>query len=220
MILTAIGTPSYKLAKFLVPKLSSIRFNEFTVKDSFAFAEEIVHQNIKLFMGSLDVDSLFTNIPPEDTINICTKLFYNDEDVIEGINLSLRTFCCWLLRNHISYLIMFFIHKKMAWPWDCLLDLPWQMLSCLFMKSNGLNSSLRNLNQFFTKDMLMTFLFCLNRLNTSQNFVIILILIIQTCLFSSNKKNYGLLSFLDVEVSWEKGKFVTTVYRKPTFSGA
>ena len=35
-------------------------------------------------MGSLDVDSLFTNIPLEETINICT----NYEDVIEGINKS------------------------------------------------------------------------------------------------------------------------------------
>ena len=33
-ILSAIGTPSYKLAKFSVPKLSSITFNEFIVKDS------------------------------------------------------------------------------------------------------------------------------------------------------------------------------------------
>ena len=31
-ILSAIGTPSYKLAKFLDPKLSSITFNGFTVK--------------------------------------------------------------------------------------------------------------------------------------------------------------------------------------------
>ena len=29
----------------------------------------------------------------------------------------------------------------------------------------------------------------------------------------------GNLSFLDVEVSWQQGKFVTTVFRKPTFSG-
>ena len=40
------------------------------------------------FMGSLDVDSLFTNIPLEETINICTNLLYNNEDVIEGINKS------------------------------------------------------------------------------------------------------------------------------------
>ena len=36
-----IEIPSCKLAKFLVPKLSSIAFNEFTVTDSFAFAEEL-----------------------------------------------------------------------------------------------------------------------------------------------------------------------------------
>ena len=67
-ILLSIGTPSYKLSKFLVPKLSSITFNEFTVKDSFAFVEKTVHQDGKLFMGSLDVDSLFTNIPLRKTI--------------------------------------------------------------------------------------------------------------------------------------------------------
>ena len=38
-ILSAIGTPSYRLTKFLVPKLYSITFNEFTVKDYFAFAK-------------------------------------------------------------------------------------------------------------------------------------------------------------------------------------
>ena len=39
-------------------------------------------------MGSLDVDSLFTNILLEETINICTSLLYNNEDVIEDINKS------------------------------------------------------------------------------------------------------------------------------------
>ena len=37
--------------------------------------------------------------------------------------------------------------------------------------------------------------------------------------FSFEQEKNGKLSFLDVEVSREKGKFVTTVYRKPTFSG-
>ena len=45
-ILLAIETPNYKPAKFSVPKFSSITFNKFTVKDSFAFAEEIVHQRV------------------------------------------------------------------------------------------------------------------------------------------------------------------------------
>ena len=108
--LSAIGAPSYKLAKFLVPKLSSITFTEFTVKDSFAFAEEIVHQDGKIFMGSLDVDSLFTNILLKETINICTNLLYKNVDVIEGINksefenlLSLATLESYFMFNDIPY---------------------------------------------------------------------------------------------------------------------
>ena len=41
----ALNTPTYKLAKFLVPILKPLTTNEFTVKDSFHFAEEIVHEN-------------------------------------------------------------------------------------------------------------------------------------------------------------------------------
>ena len=37
--------------------------------------------------------------------------------------------------------------------------------------------------------------------------------------FSFEQEKNGKLTFLDVEVSREKGKFVKTVYRKPTFSG-
>ena len=40
---------------------------KYTVKDSFAFAEEIFEQDSDFFMGSLDVNSLFTNIPLEKT---------------------------------------------------------------------------------------------------------------------------------------------------------
>ena len=157
-------------------------------------------------MGSLDVNTLFTNIPPlEETINLSTNLLYNNKDVIEGTNkskfknlLSLTT-----QESHFTF-NNFFINKRMAWPQDHLLDLLWQMFSCHFMKSNGFNSTQSNLNQFFTEDMLMIFLLLF------ALFLIVSILVIQT------RKN-GKLSFLDIEVSREKGKFVTNAYKKPTF---
>ena len=37
-------------------------------------------------MRSLDVDSLFTNIPLDETINICINTVYSEQDVIRGIN--------------------------------------------------------------------------------------------------------------------------------------
>ena len=49
-ILSAINTSTYKLAKFLVPILKSLTCNEYTVRDSFAFAEEIVEQDSEFFL--------------------------------------------------------------------------------------------------------------------------------------------------------------------------
>ena len=74
------GTPTYKLAKFLLKFLTPSAANEFTVIDSFHFAEEICQQDSNLHMTSLDVYSLFTNIPLEETINICVGNLYNDNE--------------------------------------------------------------------------------------------------------------------------------------------
>ena len=47
-ILSAIGTPTYKLAKFLLPFLMPSTQNEYTVTNSFHFAEEICKQDPNL----------------------------------------------------------------------------------------------------------------------------------------------------------------------------
>ena len=85
-ILLTLNTPTYKLAKFLIPILKPLTTNEFTVKDSFHFDEEVVDQQHDLFMGSLDIDSLFTNIPLEETIEICTNELFKESETIEGLS--------------------------------------------------------------------------------------------------------------------------------------
>ena len=76
-ILSAIGTPTYKLG---TPFLTPLTKHEHTVTDSFHFAEEICKQDPNLYMASLDVDSLFTNIPLNKTIDICIDSLYNDKE--------------------------------------------------------------------------------------------------------------------------------------------
>ena len=61
-ILSVIGTPKYRLAKFVVPILSEITQNEFTVKDFFTFVDEVLTPDSNLYMASLDVDALCSNI--------------------------------------------------------------------------------------------------------------------------------------------------------------
>ena len=109
-ILSALQTPTYNLAKFLVPLLNPLTKNEYTVKDSFQFAEEICEQDPTLSMGSLDVDSLFTNIPLDETIDICVNQLFENTDTVEGFTkselkqlLSLATKESYFIFNGLLY---------------------------------------------------------------------------------------------------------------------
>ena len=72
-ILSAINTVTYKWAKFFVPLLKSCTTNHYAVRDSFDFAKDITQQSYKLFMNFIDVNSLFTKVPLDETIEICVN---------------------------------------------------------------------------------------------------------------------------------------------------
>ena len=94
----------YNLAKFLVPILNPLTKNEYTVKDSFQLAEEICEQDPTLTMGSLDIDSLFTNIPLDETIDICINQLFENTDTVPGFKKSeLKQLLC--LATKESYFI-------------------------------------------------------------------------------------------------------------------
>ena len=75
-IFSAIGTPAYKISKFFVPILNKLTTNLYTINNSFSFVDYLskISNVDNLFMVSFDVESLFTNIPLQETIDICTKL--------------------------------------------------------------------------------------------------------------------------------------------------
>ena len=69
-------------------------------------------------MGSLDVDSLFTNIALEITIGICTNELFKESETAEGLSKSeFKCFCLRLLNIHILFLMEYFINKSMVWTW-------------------------------------------------------------------------------------------------------
>ena len=76
-ILSAINTPGYNLAKFLIPIAEPLTHTEFTIKDSFSFAKEIITYDSSLYMASLDAESLFTNTPLNEIINYCVSDLHN-----------------------------------------------------------------------------------------------------------------------------------------------
>ena len=75
-IISQIGSPTYKIAKYLLKFITPYTTNEYTVNDTFHFASMLDGTNHRLHMASLDVESLFTNIPLCETIDIVSdKVF-------------------------------------------------------------------------------------------------------------------------------------------------
>ena len=87
-ILSAIGIPTYKLSKFFVTLLTPLSLNEYSIKDSFSFAEDLLNYDSNLAMSSFDVESLFTEIPLQETIDLCVELLFNDKPNIERFHIT------------------------------------------------------------------------------------------------------------------------------------
>ena len=60
--------------------LTSSTAKEYTVIDSFHFTEEISQQDPNLHMASLDVDSLFTNVPLDQIIDVRIDNLHNGNE--------------------------------------------------------------------------------------------------------------------------------------------
>ena len=80
-ILSMIGSSQHELAKWLAEILAPVLklYSSHCVKDSFTFANFIQNYNLepaKAFLCSLDISSLFTNVPLDETIEICADALY------------------------------------------------------------------------------------------------------------------------------------------------
>ena len=61
----------------MIPILEHLIHNEFSINDSFNFDKENTTYDSSPYMASLDVESLFTNIPLNERINNCVSHQYN-----------------------------------------------------------------------------------------------------------------------------------------------
>ena len=71
--------------KFFVPLLAPLTSNEYTIKDSFSFSEELLTFDSNLVMASFDIESLFTNVPLKETIDVCVDILFSNTTNIDGI---------------------------------------------------------------------------------------------------------------------------------------
>ena len=218
-ILSAIGTPTYNIAKFLVPILKPLTTNDYTLKDTFEFSRDILNQNPNLFMASLDVDSLFTNIPLDETINIIIEKLFSENETVHNLNKD-QFKCLLTLATKESYFLfdgelyqqvdsvamgspqgptlanIFLCHYEDIWLRNCSLE----------CKPSYNKRYVDNIFVLFELE---------TQSESFKNFK-------NTChpkmKFTFEKEQDKCFSFLDVKVIRENNVFTTSVYRKPLFS--
>ena len=75
-------------------------------KDPFIFAQEIQSFDSKLVMASFDIESLFTNIILQETIDPCVENLFKDRTHVDNLSKDsfdpLAEFLPTLSRNHIN----------------------------------------------------------------------------------------------------------------------
>ena len=132
-------------------------------------------------MVSLDVDSLFTNVPLDETIKICIDELFKSEMTVCGLN---RKEMFEMLSLTLKESIILFDNKYYSQIDGVAMGSPLgPTLANIFLcyhESNWLKDCPKISNLFITKDMWMIFLFCLINQNTHNFFLNILIKNIRT----------------------------------------
>ena len=219
-IISALQTPTYDITKFLVPILDTLTKSEYTVKDPFHFADEICEQDPLLSMGSLDVDSLFTNIPLNKTIDICINQLFENTDTVEGFTKSeLKQLLC--LATKESYFIFNGLFYKqtdgVAMGSPLRPSLANSFLS--YHEKSWLNSCPQGFKPIFYRSYNGDIFVFFKSNDHSKHFQEFLKSCHINMSFPVETERQNKFCFLDIEVIQEQGKFSTTIYRKPTFSG-
>ena len=219
-IISQIGSPTYKIAKFLLDFVNPYTSNEFTVRDTFHFVSLLDRKDHRLIMGSLDVESLFTNIPLDETIDLLTEKVFQNKVKVKGI--SKRDFKR-LLAISTKGTVFYFNGKYFRQRDGVAMGSPLgPALANAFLAHHETvwleNCPLSFAPLFFARYVDDVFV-----LIRSNDHIVKL-----AEYFSSQHPNINFtyelekdntIAFLDVNVFRDAGRFSSTVHRKDTFSG-
>ena len=65
--------------------LKPLPSNDYTIKDFFSFAKEVLDFDASSFTISFDMKLLFTNIPLTKTLNLCLQNFYKNQTHVNNL---------------------------------------------------------------------------------------------------------------------------------------
>ena len=223
-IFAAYNNPCFQLAKFLVPVLEPLTTNEYTVDNSYTFVSSLKQfegQADNLFMASFDVDNLYTNVPIYETIEIILNEFFTSSaTVVIGLTRS-------LFKNILELAVLnsFFIFNGILYRQREGLGMGLPLSpSCAnifmcFKEKLWLDQCPIEFAPVFYKRYIDDTFVLFRCKSHAQKFHDYLNNCHNNIKFTMELESNDCLPFLDCNVSRDASNFMSSVYRKPTFSG-
>ena len=221
-IFASYNTPAYKLAKYLVPYLSHLTVNMYTVDNSSSFVKCISNYSNadKLFMVSYDIENLFTNVPLGETISIILdQLFTTPNSVYLNM-------CKDLFKKLLNFAVsesFFIFDDKLYRQRDGLgMGLPlspsFANIFLSYHEQKWLSECPPNFAPVFYKRYVDDTFVLFNNPSHAQLFLNYINCKHNSINFTMETEINKQLSFLDTLVTRSNDKFDISVHRKPTFT--
>ena len=218
-IFAAYNTASYNISKYLVQNLTPIAENEYTIKNSTHFKSEIenVPNSEGLVMASFDIKDLYTNIPLQETIDICIHQLQS-----ELFNLPQQFFRQMLEISVFNTVFAFkdnFYRQIDGLGMGLPLSPTLANIFLCFHERNWLNRCPLEFKPVFYKRYMDDTCLLFRHQSHVDKFLEYLNSQHSNIQFTSENEENGHLSFLDCNIARDNNRFVTSVYRKDTFTG-
>lgn len=220
-ILSMTGSAQHQLAQWLSSVIDPVLslYSSHCISDSFTFADAVRNFNFSssVFLCSYDVVSLFTNVPLTETIDICANALYNGElspppfprDVFVELMQKATSSVEFSFNNIMHQQVDGVAMGSPLGPSLANIFVGYHE-ALLFKRVNKPLMYYRYVDDTFTvfsnEADCNDFLTHLNSLHPSLR-------------FTFEKESNHSLPFLDVLVEKKDHQFITSVYRKPTFTG-
>ena len=220
-ILAAYNSPNFSLAKFLVPLLSNLTNNQYTLPNSSKFIPEILQQHSNTFMVSFDVQSLFTNVPLSETIDIIiNKLFPTQTTLFNGFNACSFRKLLELAVIDTHFIFNGDVYKQIdGMAMGSPLGPTFANIFMCYLEEQFLNDCPVSFKPLFYRRYVDDTFLLFKEDRHSAMFLDFINSIHPNIKFTMETESNNQLSFLDILVSRCDNKFVTGIFRKKTFTG-
>ena len=205
----------------MVPLLEPLTKNQYTIDNGYNFRNNILNQDDETFMVSFDIESLFTNVPVNETIDIIIrKLFPESDSTFHNFNsddfrtiLKLAVLDTPFIFNNVSYEQIEGV--AMGSP----LGPTFANIFIASLEEAILNSTPSHFKPVFFKRYVDDTFALFKHESEAELFLDFINSLHPNIKYTLEKETNGKLAFLDLLVSRGSDGFNTEVYRKQTFTG-